>query len=114
MEPVRKMLHVPSDPSWQWPVLVILVQRREIAPLRVAAQDFCHARFEINPEAFPNQQKQARARWLAFLVPSWPKCRGGEEQGNETRLQQHYVRVIREEILRRADEREKDHETNVK
>src|SRR5260370_27662494 len=112
MEPVRKMLHVPSDPSWQWPVLVILVQRREIAPLRVAAQDFCHARFEINPETFPHQQEQARARWLAFFAPTWPKSPGGEEQGNETRLQQHSVRLISGEILRRADERQKANETN--
>ncbi len=114
VEPVRKMLHVPANPSRQWPVLVILVQRREIAPLQVAADDFRHARFEINPEAFPNQQKQARARWLALFAPTWPKSRGREEWGNETRLQQHSVRLVSGEILGRADERQKANETNGK
>src|SRR5258708_7080814 len=114
MEPVRKMLHVPPDPSWQWPVLVILVQRREIAPLRVAAQDFCHAPFGINPEASPNQKKQPRARWRGPSAQTWPKSSGREKQGNETRLQQHSVRLISGEILRRADERQKANETNGK
>src|SRR5712671_6807781 len=79
MEPVRKVLHVPSNPRRQRAVLVILVQRREVPPLRVAAHDLRHARFEIDAEAFPYQQEQARAQWPAFLAPPRPESSGRKE-----------------------------------
>ena len=55
VEQVRQVLHIPADPSRQWPILVILVERCEIPPLRVAPHDLRHARFKINPEAFPHR-----------------------------------------------------------
>src|SRR5260370_23821756 len=72
MNPVWPALHVPADPSWQRPILVILVKRREGSPLRVAAHNFRNARFKVDPEALPHQQEQTRARWLTYFTPTRP------------------------------------------
>src|SRR5260370_42694969 len=112
MEPVRKVLEVPDDPRREWAVLVILVERGEVRPLRVAAHDLRHARFEIDPEAFPYQQEKARTRWRARFAPSGSPSRRREEHRNESRLQQHSIGLVAGKILRRTDEREEAHETN--
>src|SRR2546426_1172092 len=44
MKPMREMLHIPADPGWQRAILVILVERREVSPLRIATQNLRHAR----------------------------------------------------------------------
>ena len=62
VKPVRELLHVPADPAWQGAILVIIVHRGEVPPGMVSARKLHHARFEIDPEPFPSQQKQARAR----------------------------------------------------
>src|SRR5260370_8368105 len=89
MEPVRQMLHVPADPRRQRAVLVILVERGEVPPLRVAAHDLRQSRFEIDPEAFPYQQEQARTRWRTRFAPSGSPSPRREKHPKESRLQQH-------------------------
>ncbi len=109
---MRQMLHIPANPRRQRAVLVILVERREVPPLRVAAHDLRNARFEINPEAFPNQQKQACARWPAFLPPPRPKTCRREKHRDKSRLQQHSIRLVAGKLLRRTHKRKKAHGTN--
>src|SRR5215472_3892366 len=113
MEPVGPMLlHVPPNPRWQRPVLVIVVERREVPPLRIASPDFCHARFEIDPKAFPHKQKPAHSRRRALLAPSWPESPRREKQRNESRFKQHSIRLIRGKILRRTYEGEETYKAN--
>src|ERR1700739_2012904 len=61
-EPRGKMLTSPADPGGQRSVLVVFVHCREGAPLAVAADQLDHARFEIDAEPLPLQQKQAGTR----------------------------------------------------
>src|SRR5258705_13953036 len=95
-----------ADPSRQRAFLVMLVKRGEVPALRVAAHNLRHARFEINPEAFPYKQEQARARWRTPFDLSRPKSCRCEIHRNESCLQQHSIGLISGKILRRADERE--------
>src|SRR5712664_4403991 len=99
MKPMREMLHVPADPGWQRAILVILVERREVSPLRIATEDLRHARFEINPEAFPDQQENTRARRSAFFAPAGAKTARRKKHRNESRFQQHPIGLVGGKIL---------------
>src|SRR4029077_3156007 len=87
MEPMRKMLHVPADPCGQRTILIVVVHRREVAPRGIAAPDFRHARFEIDPEPLPLQQKHTRARGWIASPQSRPESRGRKKQRYKTRFE---------------------------
>ena len=58
MKPVRQVLCIPADPGRQRSVLVVLIHRREVAPLGVSAQKLHRARLEVDAEPFPLEQEQ--------------------------------------------------------
>src|SRR3954451_9617177 len=74
VKPVRKMLNVPADPRGQRAILVILVHGREVAPLRVAAGEFDHARLEIDAKPLPQQEKNSSAHGRLAQTQSRPKA----------------------------------------
>src|SRR5580692_8749400 len=112
VKPVRQVLHVPSDPRRQRPILVVIVHRGKLSPRDVAAPDFRHARLKINPEPFPLQQEKARARWGIVRSQPRPQARRREKQRHKSRLQQHAIRLISRKIPRHAHKRNKTQETN--
>src|ERR1700694_4767230 len=109
---MRQILHVPADPGWQRAILVILVERREVPPLRIATQDLRYTRFEINPEAFPDQQKNARARGSAVFTPTRAKTARRKKHRNKSCFQQHSVGLVGGEILCGAYKREETRKTD--
>src|SRR5580692_6867637 len=108
------MLYVPADPRGQRAVLVVLVHGGKVTPPGIAAGDFCHTRLEVDAKPFPLQQKQTRARWRRRVPQTWAKSRRSKEECNESRLEQHPVRLVTGKILRRAHERKKAHKANQK
>src|SRR6267143_3391062 len=112
MKPMREMLHVPADPGWQRAILVILVERREVSPLRIATQDLRHARFEINPEAFPDQQENTRARRSAIFAPTRAKSTRRKKHRDESRFQQHPIGLVSGEVLCGTHKREEARKTD--
>src|SRR6266850_534723 len=112
MKPMWRMPHVPANPGWQRTILVILVERREVSPLRIAAQDLRHARFEIDPEAFPDQQENTRTRRSAVFAPTRAKTTRRKKHRNKSRFQQHPVGLVGGEILSGTDKREEADKTD--
>ena len=94
MEPVRQMLGVPPDPCRQRAVLVVLVHGREVAPLRVAARQLHHARFEVDAEPLPLQQEPTGARGRIARAPSRHQAAGREKQRQKAGFEQHAIRLI--------------------
>ena len=111
---MRQVLHVPADPRGQRAILVVLVHGRKVAPLRVAAGELHHARFEINPKPLPLQQEPAHARGRIVRAPSRPQPARSEEQRQESRFQQHAVRLIAREHAARADKRKETRKADEK
>src|ERR1700733_11760060 len=109
---MRKMLYVPANPGWERTILVILIHRREVPPLRIATRDFCHARFEINPKPLPQQQEHARANRRLPHAEARPQSVRRKKQRDKSSFQQHPVRLIPGKLSRRADERKKAKKTN--
>ena len=107
MKPVRQVLRVPGNPSGQRTILVILVHGGEIAPFRIAAQDFRDPRFEINSEHQPDQQKPAGARRRVGISPARAPSGGRKKQADEARFEQHAVGLVAGKILRGGDEGKK-------
>ena len=85
VEPVRQMLGVPADPRGQRAVLVVLVHGREVAPLRVAAHQLHHARFEVDAEPLPLQQEPTGARGRIARAPSRHQARAARKTAPEIR-----------------------------
>ncbi len=112
MKPVRQMLYVPADPGGQRAVLVVVVHGGEVSPLNISAGQLHHARFEVDAKPLPLQQEQAGARRRTRPPQARPESSGSEEQRDESGLQQHAVRLIAGEILRRCHERKKADEAD--
>ena len=112
MEPVRQMLHVPADPGRQRPVLVVLVHGGEVAPLRdrrwPASPRRTRSRCGTTPIAAGTGWRGRRM----IAAEAWTKSRRREEQRDESRLQQHAVRLVAGEILRSGNEGEKADEAD--
>jgi len=106
VERMRPLLHVPAEPRRQRSVLVVLVHRREVAPLRLAAEDFHQARLEVDAEPFVLQEEDARARRRMRRAEAGTQTGRGEEEREEAGLEEHAVRLIRGEVLRRGHERQ--------
>src|ERR1700688_3428311 len=106
------MLHVPADPCWQRPILVILIQGGEIPPLRVAARDFCDAGFEVDAEPFPKKQIERNANRRSVFAQAWPKSTRREKEGEEAGLKQHAIGLIAREISCRTHKGKKTHKAN--
>src|SRR5438132_4725905 len=85
MKPVRQMLHIPADPSGQRSILVVLVHRGQIAPLRISAGDLCDARFEVDMEPLPLQEEEAGAYRRPHSTPAWEDSWRGKDR-KSTRL----------------------------
>src|SRR5580658_3313430 len=101
------MLGVPADPSRERSILVILVHRREIAPLEIAARDFRNAGFEVDAEPLPQQEIKRRAHRRPGLSKPGPESTGREKEREETCLEQHSIRLIPREFSRGANKRKK-------
>ena len=80
--------------------------RQERSPLAILR----HARFEVDAEPFPAQQKQAGARRRMSRAQAGPESGRREKQRDEAGFEQHAVRLIAGKILRRADEGKKANE----
>src|SRR5450432_2612430 len=107
MKPMREMLHVPANPSGQRPILIILVHRREVPPLRIAADNFGHAGFEINSKPFPQEQEDTGADRRVRCPQARPKTPRCEKQCNESGLKQHSIGLISRKLPCSADKRKK-------
>src|SRR5580692_1632538 len=101
------MLDVPSNPSRQRAILVILVHRREIAPLEIAYRDFCYAGFEVDAKPFPKQQIERRAVGRPRASKPGTESTGPKEEREEARLKQHSIGLISGEFARGADKGKK-------
>src|SRR5580700_9579863 len=97
------MLDVPSNPSRQRAILVILVHRREIAPLDIAARDFCYAGFEVDTKPFPKQQIKSRASGKPRLSKPGTESTWREEKREEAGLKQHPIGLVTGEFASSAD-----------
>ena len=104
---MRHLLDVPSEPRRQRTVLVVVVHRREIPPRWIAAEDLYQAGLEVDPEPLPAQHEEAEARRRIARAESRPKAAWRAEVGQETRLQEHPVRLVGRENLQRSDTGEK-------
>src|SRR5439155_14831573 len=76
VKPMREMLDVPTNPRWQRAILVILVHRGEIPPLRIAAGKFDHAGFEVNAKPLPQQEEHGGAHRRLTQAQSGSKTNG--------------------------------------
>src|SRR5262245_14481126 len=99
MKPVRKMLHIPSDPRGQRPVLVVLIHGSEVAPLRIAAQQLDRARLKIDAKPLPQQQKQTNPRWRTVTSQPRPQPARRKKQTDESGFEQHAIRLVAGKIL---------------
>src|SRR5277367_4243739 len=106
------MLRVPANPCWQRPILIILIERGEVPPLRVAARDLRNAGFEVDAEPFPKNQIDRSANRRVGLRQARPKSARRNEKREESGLEQHSVGLIAGEISRSADEGKKTYEAN--
>src|SRR5580658_2793614 len=111
---MRKVLHVVAEPRGKRTVLIIVVHCRQVAPGLVVAQPLPSARFKVDTEPLPAEKEQAEARWAVIGSQAGPKSRRREKQGDETGLEEHAVRLIASEILRRCDERKEADEADRK
>src|SRR2546423_14558462 len=105
-----EMLDVPSDPGGQRTVLIILVHGGEIPPLRIATGDFCHARFEVDAEPFPQKEKNGGTHGRARCAEPGTKPCGSEEERKEACFEEHTVRLIAGEFRGSGDEGKKTNE----
>ena len=101
--PVRPVLHIPPEPCRQRAVLVVLVHRREIAPVLVATGELHDPRLEVNPEPFPAQHEEAEAGRRVVGTQARAHATWCEPTGDEARLEQHPVRLVHGELLKDAD-----------
>src|SRR5579885_1915043 len=109
---VRQLLRVPADPGGQRAVLVILVHRRQMAPLGIVAGQLGDAGFKVNSKPLPLEQEQAGRRCRTGFPQPGAKSRRREEQREESRSQQHAVGLIIRKIARGGDEGEKSDQRN--
>ena len=72
-----------------------------------AAEDLHQARLEVDAEPFPPQHEEAGARRRPIGAQARTESARGEEDRDERRFEEHAVRLIRREILRRGDEGQK-------
>src|SRR3954452_8178380 len=107
MERMRPLLHVPADPRRQWTVLVVLVHRSQVAPLLLAAEEFHQARLEVDAEPLPLQHEDGPARRRLIETELRTDTARREEDRQQRGFEQHAVRLIAGEFLRRADEGKK-------
>ena len=98
VKPMWQMLDVPADPGGQRAVLVVLVHRGEVAPLRIAAEQLDHAGFEVDAEPLPLQEEQAGARRRMVSSPAGPDAARREEECDEAGFEQHAVGLIAGEV----------------
>src|SRR5689334_24814841 len=66
--PYTTLFRSPPEPRRQRAVLVVVIKRPEIPPLRIPSQDFPHARLEVDAKTCPHQQKTARSRRRTCLA----------------------------------------------
>jgi len=87
---------IPANPRRQRAVLVILVERREVPPLRVAAHDLrqCPISNIIRKPSQPTETGLARDGLLP--PPPRPKTCRREKYRDKSRLQQHSIRLVPE------------------
>ena len=108
VEPVRQMLHVPSRPRGQRPVLIVFIHGGEVAPVHVTAHELHQSGFEVDPEPLPPQHEEADTRRRIVRAQSRTKSTRREPDGDEPRLEQHPVGLVGREILQRRDERKEE------
>src|SRR5580700_6096787 len=101
------MLNVPADPGRQRAILVIVVHRREIAPLDVTTRDLRNAGFEVDAKPFPKQQIESRASGRPRLSKPGTKSTGRKEKRKEAGLKQHSIGLVAGEFARGADKGKK-------
>src|SRR2546423_2044636 len=102
---MRELVRVPADPRGQRLRFVVIVERSEISPRQITAQQLYCARFEHQTEQQPPQQPQHEARRLSDASQSRKNLQWGEENRQKPNLEQQRVPLKREEIL--ADRRER-------
>src|SRR6185437_5860338 len=107
-----QVLHVVADPRRQRAVLVILVHRRKVPPLRITAEQLHQTRLEVNPKPFPLKQKVAGARGRTVGSQPGPKTGGRQKEREESGFEQHSIGLIAGENLRGGDEGKKAEEAN--
>src|SRR4051794_22214836 len=91
---MRPLLHVPADPRRQRTILVVLVHRRQVAPLLLAAEELHQARLEVDPEPLPLQHEDGRARRRLIETELRTDAARREKDRQQRGLEEHAVRLI--------------------
>ena len=108
-------MEIPTDPSRERTVLVILVHGGEVAPLRIAAGDFGDAGLEVDAEPFPEKKKDGGADGWIVGSEAGTKSGRGQEKRDEAGFEKHAVGLVAGELGRggnegeKADEAEEEH-----
>ena len=79
VKPVRQVLHIPADPCWQRSILIILIHRREVPPLDIAASDFCNTGLEVDAEPFPKEHIERHSNKRPRFSQAWPESTGARK-----------------------------------
>src|SRR5262249_38228200 len=98
-EPRRKMMHVPSDPGGKRLCLEVILQRRSIPPVGIAARELHGGRRDGEPEDKPSQEPQRKASRRRGGPGQGPPLPGCEEDREKSGLDEQAVPLEPEEVL---------------
>ncbi|OPZ09639.1 MAG: hypothetical protein BWZ08_00249 [candidate division BRC1 bacterium ADurb.BinA292] len=106
LEPCRQVRRQQADPRRQRLRPVVVIERGQLAPERVAAGQLDHPRLEHQPEKEPPQQPAANRGRRRFILRARPPPPGGPQRRQQTRFQQQRVPLVAHEPLAGDRERE--------
>src|ERR1051325_1282817 len=97
---------VPRRPGGKGLGPVVVVQRGQVPPGRIAAGELHDARLEGQPEEEKPEQRQAQGRNPRLLPASGPRASRREQHGDQPGLEQQHVPLEGEEVQAHADKGE--------